>query len=162
MDNKILIVSDTHRRNDNYLKVIEKYGPFDRVIHCGDVECSEYTILEAAGCPVEMVMGNNDFFSELPREKEFMLGKYSVWLTHGHNYYVSMDNQTIKNEARARGVDIVMYGHSHKPVIDYDKEIIAINPGSLTYPRQEGRKPSFIIMEIDDLGEAHFTIRYIG
>ena len=158
---KILIVSDTHRRNEHYLDIIKNCGPFDCVIHCGDVEGSELTICEAAGCPVEMVMGNNDFFSELPREKEFMLGKYKVWLTHGHNYYVSMDNHTIKTEARARGVDIVMYGHSHKPVVDYDKEIIAVNPGSLTYPRQEGRKPSFIIMEIDDCGEAHFTINYV-
>lgn len=158
---KILIVSDTHRKNENYLEIIKKCGPFDKVIHCGDVEGSEFTICEAAGCPVEMVMGNNDFFSNLPREKEFSLGKYKVWLTHGHNYYVSMDNQTIKKEARARGMDIVMYGHSHRPIVDYDNEIIAINPGSLTYPRQEGRKPSFIIMEIDSEGEAHFTINYI-
>ena len=158
---KILIVSDTHRKNENYLEIIKKCGPIDKVIHCGDVEGSEFTICEAAGCPVEMVMGNNDFFSNLPREKEFLLGKYKVWLTHGHNYYVSMDNQTIKKEARARGMDIVMYGHSHRPIVDYDNEIIAINPGSLTYPRQEGRKPSFIIMEIDSEGEAHFTINYI-
>ena len=114
---KILIVSDTHRKNEHYLDIIKNSGPFDRVIHCGDVEGSELTICEAAGCPVEMVMGNNDFFSELPREKEFMLGKYKVWLTHGHNYYVSMDNHTIKTEARARGVDIVMYGHSHNNVL---------------------------------------------
>ena len=158
---KVLVVSDTHRFGSNYYEALQAETPVDLVIHCGDVEGSELTICEAAGCPVEMVMGNNDFFSELPREKEFMLGKYKVWLTHGHNYYVSMDNHTIKTEARARGVDIVMYGHSHKPVVDYDKEIIAVNPGSLTYPRQEGRKPSFIIMEIDDCGEAHFTINYV-
>lgn len=158
---KILIISDTHRRNENFFAVLEKHGPFDMVIHCGDVEGSEYTICEAAGCPVEMVMGNNDFFSDLPREKEFEIGKYKVWLTHGHNYYVSMDNQTIKNEARLKGVDIVMYGHSHKPVVEYAKDVIAINPGSLTYPRQEGRKPSFIIMETDGNGEAHFEINYV-
>ena len=157
---KILIVSDTHRKNENYFAILEQKGPFDRVIHCGDVEGSEYTISEAAGCPVEMVLGNNDFFSDLPREKEFAIGNYNVWLTHGHNYYVSMDNQTIKEEAVIKGVDIVMYGHTHKPIVEYDGEIIAINPGSLTYPRQEGRKPSYIIMEIDENGEAHFTIHY--
>lgn len=158
---RVLIVSDTHRKNDNYLEVVRKEGPFQMVIHCGDVEGSEYTIYEAAGCPVEMVMGNNDFFSNLPREKEFTLGKYKIWLTHGHNYYVYMDNQVLKTEAKARGVDIVMYGHTHKPVVDYDGEIIAVNPGSLTYPRQEGRKPSYIIMETDASGEVHFTIHYI-
>ena len=158
---KILIISDTHRNNDNYVTVLEKVTPVDMVIHCGDVEGSEYTIAQRAGCPVQMVMGNNDFFSDLPREKEFAIGKYKVWLTHGHTYYVSMSNETIKKEARERGVDIVMYGHSHKPVVDIDKGIIAINPGSLAYPRQEGRRPSFIIMELDKAGEAHFTVNYL-
>ncbi len=159
---KVLIVSDTHRRNDNYIKVLKKVEPVDMVIHCGDIEGSERLIAERAGCPVQMVTGNNDFFSDLPREKEFEIGKYKVWLTHGHNYYVSMNNENLKREARMRGVDIVMYGHTHKPVIDSDRGVIAVNPGSLTYPRQEGRKPSYIIMDLDRNGEAHFTINYLS
>ncbi|MBO5056248.1 MAG: metallophosphoesterase [Lachnospiraceae bacterium] len=158
---KVLIVSDTHHHNDNYIRVIERVAPVDMVIHCGDIEGSEYLIAECAGCPVQMVMGNNDFFSDLPREKEFNIGKYKVWLTHGHTYYVSMSNENIKREARERGVDIVMYGHSHRPVIDIESDIIAINPGSLTYPRQEGKKPSYIIMDLDKNGDAHFTINYL-
>lgn len=158
---KILIVSDTHRQNHNYLKVVERVGPVDMVVHCGDVEGSEYVICEAAGCPVEMVAGNNDFFSTLPREKEFMAGKYRVWLTHGHNYYVSMGNETLKKEAVARGMDIVMYGHTHKPVVDIEDSVIAVNPGSLTYPRQEGKRPSYVVMETDRAGDAHFTICYL-
>ncbi|MGN1180901.1 MAG: metallophosphoesterase family protein [Suilimivivens sp.] len=158
---KVLVVSDTHHHNDNYLKVIEKVAPVDMVVHCGDIEGGEYLIAKSAGCPVQMVMGNNDFFSDLPREKEFYIGKYKVWLTHGHTYYVSMSNEYIKREASERGVDIVMYGHSHKPIVDYGENVIAVNPGSLTYPRQEGRRPSFIIMEIDERGELHFTINYL-
>lgn len=157
---KILIVSDTHRKNDNYFSVLNMHKP-DMVIHCGDAEGAEYTICEAAACPVQIVLGNNDFFSELPRELEFNIGEYKVWVTHGHNYYVSMGNENIKREAIERGVDIVMYGHTHKPVIDIDDEVIAINPGSLSYPRQEGHKPSYIIMELDRYDEAHFTIAYI-
>ncbi len=34
-------------------------------------------------------------------------------------------------------------------MIDIDDDIIAVNPGSLSYPRQEGRQPSYAIMEID-------------
>ena len=82
---RILIVSDTHRRNENFLQVIETENPFDLVIHCGDVEGSEYVISQAAGCPVEFVQGNNDFFSDLPREKELTIGNYKVWVLHGHN-----------------------------------------------------------------------------
>ncbi len=158
---KILIVSDTHRKNDNYLKALEKSAPVDMVIHCGDIEGSEYLIAQSAGCPVQMVVGNNDFFSDLPREKDFQIGRYRVWLTHGHNYCVSLGNEYLKKEARMRGADIVMYGHTHKPVVDIEAGLITVNPGSLSYPRQEGRKASYIIMELDKAGDAHFTINYI-
>ena len=158
---KILIVSDTHRYNTNFLNVVDKTGPLDMVVHCGDVEGSELLISEAAGCPVEMVQGNNDFYSRLPREKEFMIGGYKVWLTHGHNYYIAMNSEVMKQEARMREVDIVMCGHTHKPMVDIGKGVTLINPGSISYPRQENRKPSYIIMEIDSAGEAHYTINYV-
>ncbi len=158
---KILIISDTHRKNENYLKLVETLGTLDMVIHLGDVEGSEYTIQEAVNCPVEMVAGNNDFFSDLPSEKIFRIGKYNVMITHGHRYYIGIGSEMLKREAVAEGADIVMYGHTHRPVIDISKDIIAINPGSLSYPRQENRKPSYIIMETDAQGDAHFPLHYI-
>ncbi len=157
---KILVVSDTHRKNENYFKVLQMHRP-DMVIHCGDAEGSEYALTESANCPVQIVLGNNDFFSDLPRELEFNVGPYKVWVTHGHNYYVYMGSEKIKREAIAKGVDIVMYGHTHRPVIDSEGDVIAINPGSLSYPRQDGHKPSYIIMEIDKNDEVHFTIAYL-
>ena len=54
-----------------------------------------------------------------------------------------------------------MYGHTHKPDIDYSDDIITINPGSLSYPRQAGRLPSYIVMEIDRNGEANFVLKYV-
>lgn len=157
---KVLIVSDTHRKNENYFKVLEMHKP-DMVIHCGDAEGSEYALTQAVDCPVSIVLGNNDFFSDLPRELEFNIGKYKVWVTHGHNYYVSMGNENLKREALVRGKDIVFYGHTHKPVVDMDGGVIAVNPGSLSYPRQEGHRPSYVIMEIDRFEELHFTIAYL-
>lgn len=158
---RILIISDTHRRDENFRKIINRLGTLDMVIHLGDVEGSEDIIKEAAGCRVEMVAGNNDFFSELPTEKTFCIGKYRVWITHGHRYYIGMGNEMIKQEAVAQGMDIVMYGHTHRPVIDISSKVIAINPGSLSYPRQENKKPSYIIMELDSKGDAHFALNYV-
>lgn len=156
---KVLIVSDTHRKNENYFKALGKVSP-DLVIHCGDAEGSEYALTEAADCPVRIVLGNNDFFSYLPRELELELGAYKVWVTHGHNYYVSMSREVIKREALIKGVDIVMYGHTHKPVVDRRDGVIAVNPGSLSYPRQEGRRPSYIVMEVEG-GKLDFAIEYL-
>lgn len=158
---RILIVSDTHRKNDNYLKLLKKQGKLDLIIHCGDVEGSEYVISESADCPVLMISGNNDFFSELPRDREFNIEKYKVWVTHGHWYGVSMGTEMLKQEARSRGVQIVMFGHTHRPCIDIEEDLVTLNPGSLSYPRQEGHKPSYALMEIDRQGEAHYTIGYL-
>lgn len=157
---KLLIVSDTHKKNENYFEVLRRQKP-DMVIHCGDSEGSEYALTEAAECPVQIVLGNNDFFSYLPRELILEIGKYKVWVTHGHNYYVSMGRENIKREAVAKGVDIVMFGHTHRPILDMESDVIAINPGSLSYPRQEGKRPSYAIMELDEKGEAHFKIEYL-
>ncbi len=158
---KVLIISDTHRHNENFMKVLERVEPIDMVIHCGDAEGSENEIYFAAKCPLIAVMGNNDFFSDLPREKEICIGDYKVLVVHGHNYYVSAGNETLKREARGRGVDIVMYGHTHRPVVDIEDDLITINPGSLSYPRQEGRRPSYVVMEIDKVGAAHFTLDFL-
>jgi uncharacterized protein len=155
---KVLIVSDTHRQNRNLFEVIKKVGPLDLLIHLGDTEGSEDEIELEANCPVAMVAGNNDFFSDLDREKEIQIGKYRVLLTHGHFYYVSVGTENIKKEAISRQFDIVMFGHTHRPLLEIDEHIIALNPGSLSYPRQDGRLPTYAIMEIDKNGEAHFTI----
>lgn len=155
---KILIVSDTHGSLENFDRVLEEVGKIDLLIHMGDVENDEDYIEAAVECPVHMVAGNNDFFTFLPEEKEIRIGKYNILLTHGHNYCVSVNTRMLKREGKERNMDIVMYGHTHKPDIDYEGDIIAINPGSLSYPRQEGRRPTYIIMEINKDGEANFTL----
>ena len=155
---KVLIVSDTHKHHENLIRVLEREQNLDLMIHLGDAEGYEDDIADMAGCPLEIVAGNNDFFSTLPREKVLQIGKYKVLITHGHYYYVSSGVEDIIRDAAGRGMDVVMFGHTHRPLIERMKGVIALNPGSLTYPRQEGKKPSYALMEIDKKGEAHFAI----
>ncbi len=65
------------------------------------------------------------------------------------------------DEARDRGAQIAMFGHTHKPCLDMRKGITVLNPGSLSFPRQDGRRPSYMLMEIDREGEAHYTVNYL-
>lgn len=157
---KILIVSDTHGHNENLEVVLSRVKPIDRVIHLGDAEGAEDYIQAIAECPLDIVAGNNDFFSVLPRELEVELGGHKALLTHGHYYYVTVGLENLIEEATARGMDIVMFGHTHRPVIEIRDDITVINPGSLSYPRQEGRIPTFILMEIDENGDAHYSLNY--
>lgn len=158
---KVMIVSDSHRQHGNLEQAIQREGKLDLMIHLGDAEGNEFYIEQIAGCPLEIISGNNDFFSDLEREKEITIGKYKVLLTHGHYYYVSLGPENILEEGRARGVDIVMFGHTHKPVLDIKDDIILLNPGSISYPRQEGKKPTYMIMELDEDENATFTLHTI-
>lgn len=155
---KILVVSDTHKKHNNLERVLRLEAPIDLLIHLGDAEGYEDEIARMAGCPLQIIAGNNDFFSDLEKERELRIGRYKILLTHGHYYYVSTGIEDLKREAAGRNADIVMFGHTHRPLIDYGKHVITINPGSISYPRQEGKKPTYVIMEIDSDGEAHFSI----
>ncbi|MCR5369119.1 MAG: metallophosphoesterase [Clostridium sp.] len=163
---KILIVSDTHRKDTNLRTVIQKTKPFDMLIHLGDTEGSEdriraWCLEQNPACAVYIVQGNNDFFSSLPREEEIQIGPYRALLTHGHWYGVSVGPERLLEEAEYRGVRIAMFGHTHKPFLEEEHGITLLNPGSLSYPRQDGRRPSYIQMEIDRGGEAHYTVSFL-
>ena len=54
---RVLIVSDTHKKHENLITIMEKERPFDRMIHLGDAEGYEDYIAELAGCPLDIVAG---------------------------------------------------------------------------------------------------------
>ena len=159
---KVLIVSDTHKSHRNLEKIIEREQPFQMLIHLGDVEGGEDYIEALADCRVHIVRGNNDFFSELPGEQEFFIEGRHIFVTHGHYYGVSMGEERLKAEARGRGADIVMYGHTHRPSLTVEDDLVTLNPGSVSYPRQDGRKPSYIVMNVDGQGNAEFELLYLN
>ena len=161
---KILIVSDTHRRDGNLRAIIEKQSPFDMLIHLGDTEGSEIYFKEWVNndnCVIHVVRGNNDFFSRLDREKVVLIGGYTAFMTHGHRYGVNYGTDRLVEVAKENGASIAMYGHTHKPQIELVDGVYVINPGSISQPRQEGRIPSYILMEIDRFDQVHFTLNFI-
>ncbi len=158
---KIMIVSDSHGRDTFLERAIKKVKPIDLFIHLGDFEGSEEYIRAIVPCRTEMVSGNNDYFTGLDKDKIITVGKYFLFLTHGHRYGVNFGTERIKEAAKQYGAGIAVFGHTHRPLIDMSGNVWAINPGSITQPRQEGGRPSFIIMDLDTKGEAHFTLNYI-
>jgi len=158
---KAIVVSDTHGNNTNFHKVMKLHPDAMCIIHCGDVEGGEEDIRTSVSCPVYMVAGNNDYFNDLPREiEEYVFGR-RIFVTHGHNYRVSVSPEMIRQEGVARDCDVVFYGHTHRPFVGYGDAVVCVNPGSLSYPRQDGRKPSYVIWEIDDMDRDHFTVAYL-
>ena len=159
---KVLIVSDTHGREQNLAEALEQTGPIDQLIHLGDVEGGAEHIRELAGdAPAAIIAGNHDFFCDLPNERIFTLGGHRIFMTHGHGYFVHSGTLYLKREARKKGADIVMFGHTHKPYMEEDNELLVLNPGSLSLPRQEGHRPTYIVMEIADDGQISYELCYL-
>ena len=158
---KVLIVSDTHGRDENLEEAVLREAPFDYLIHCGDVEGREIFIEALAECPCIIVAGNNDFFTDLSHEEEITLEGHKMLFTHGHYYFVSRNHDRLVEKAREDNCQIAMYGHTHTPVIEEEDGILVINPGSLTYPRQRGRRPSYAVMELEQGKAPQVEIRYL-
>ena len=72
-----------------------------------------------------------------------------------------MGMETIIEEGRSRGADLVMFGHTHRPFFLQKDGMTILNPGSLSFPRQEGRRGSYMIMEVDGDGKLSFEQKYL-
>ena len=98
----------------------------------------------------------------MPRVKFLELEGCRVMMTHGHYYYVTAGLRDLVLEAKANDCDVVMFGHTHVPFLnEEDSSLTVLNPGSISFPRQEGRNPSYILMETYGSGKARFEIKYL-
>lgn len=158
---KVLILSDTHGYNDTMYEVIDKEAPFDMLIHCGDLEGAYDELRTKVNCTLHVVAGNNDYDPDMDRVRVFDIGKYKAVLTHGHRYHLYSDLSSLFYLAAENHADFVFFGHTHVPMIKEEGPVTLINPGSLTYPRQHGRKPSYIVGTIEDGSNPVFEVRYL-
>ena len=120
-----------------------------------------YNIIPAHFAKICELAGNNDFFTEAPFERVIELESCRIYMTHGHRYNVFETNEGILREAARRHAQIAVYGHSHYPVAEVKRGILLLNPGSLAWPRQEGRRPSYIVLELSGGKVDSCEIRYL-
>lgn len=158
---KLLIVSDTHGRHMELEEAIEKEKPFDMLLHLGDVDRREDEIRKLVDCDVKIVSGNNDYFSKLPNDCEFNIGKTRFFMNHGHTHYVHMGTSEIEKEGRRRGADVVLFGHIHVPVLQESNGMTILCPGSIGHSRQRSVGQTYAVIEVDDTGVKCCEIRTI-
>ncbi len=159
---RYLIISDTHSSIYYLNKVLDKVGQLDGLFHLGDFDGHEYDIQAMVDCDTYMVGGNNDFFCNLDKELLVEIGLYRIFMTHGHRYGVRYGQERILDVGKEMAANVVMFGHTHMPLITQKDGIYLINPGSISQPRQDGRVPTYIMMEFDRFGVIHFTLNYVN
>jgi putative phosphoesterase len=117
------LISDTH----GLLRpeVLPALEGCEVVLHAGDVGSRE--ILEAlkAVGPVHAVRGNTDrgaLGQSLPLTEFVEVGGVTLCMIH---ILEELDLDPV-----AAGVDVVVYGHTHRPRVDEREGVLFVNPGS--------------------------------
>ena len=158
---KILILGDTHAQDDIVLRILAAEKEYDAVLHTGDFEGSEIVYRELSEAPLYAIAGNNDFFTDAPYERLLELEGCRIFMTHGHRYHLEKGYSEVCREALKRKAEIAVFGHSHEPVAEYCKGVLMLNPGSTSWPRQENRCPSYIVLTLESGRVLSCGIRYL-
>lgn len=141
---KIGLISDTH----GLLRpqALAALQGCEQLIHAGDIGKPE--ILEALRgiAPLTVVRGNNDqndsWASDVPFSARLDIESVSIFVTH-----ILADVP----KPLPDGIQVVVIGHSHKPLIQQIDGVLYINPGSAG-PRRFKLPISVALLHIDDLG----------
>lgn len=128
---KILVVSDTHGEMPVDIKSMD----FDAVIHAGDIgDAAFFGALNTAAGEKNLyaVSGNTDFVLSgyLPESVSINIGGLNFFMVHNLTapHRILPANESAMNAAKA---EIVVFGHTHTPLVEERGGRIFINPGSL-------------------------------
>lgn len=133
---KIGVISDTHiptRAKVLPEKVFKLLNGVDLILHAGDIESISVLKLLEKIAPVIAVHGNMDppsLRTLLPRNLIIEINNFKFGLIHGSGAPFGITTR-IKNEFTKR-VDCIIFGHTHKPLIEKINDILFFNPGSPT------------------------------
>lgn len=63
-----------------------------------------------------------------------------ILLTHGHEFYVDFELDTLLNFLQEQSCSLGVFGHTHVPLIEEVNGIFLVNPGSASRPRMGSNK----------------------
>lgn len=136
---KLAILSDTH----GLLRpeVTEQLKNVDAILHGGDI--NKQSIVDALEqyAPLYVVRGNNDkeWAQHIPHDRTVALGGLVFFLVHNQKDV----------PADLSGVDVVVFGHSHKYSQTEKGGVLWLNPGSCG-PRRFHQEITMMTAEIAD------------
>lgn len=138
------LISDTH----GLLRpsAVEWLQGCDLIVHAGDV--GDPAVLETLRriAPLAAVRGNNDraaWAEDVPESVTLRAGACTIHVVH--------DIATLAIDPVAARVDVVVFGHSHKPLQERRDGVLFVNPGSAG-PRRFKLPISAARLRVDDEG----------
>lgn len=150
------ILSDSHGYLDERIK--ETVNPCDYIVHAGDIFNAHIIEQLQPKKKLIAVAGNNDYpeawdaeevevVSALPDTSKLELPGGLLIVEHGHRLGNCPDHDQLRwDHAEAR---VIVYGHTHRRVIDQKAEPWVVNPGASGKVRTHGG-PSCLILRTSE------------
>ncbi len=124
------IISDTHGQFDP--KIPRLFKGVSHILHAGDIGALRVLQQLERIAPVTAVLGNVDEGNVLPgveEERTLQLCGLSIFMVHilGNPQRLTRALQQKIDHGRP---DVVVFGHSHKPLLEKHGSVLYFNPGS--------------------------------
>lgn len=132
---KILVLADTHipvAAEDIPSEIYKAINEINLILHAGDIVEEAFLKKLSVLKEVKAVRGNMDstvLKNTLPDKDIITIGEFKIGLIHGWGSPQTIVER-IKNEFK--GVDAIVFGHTHNPFNQVKDNILFFNPGSPT------------------------------
>jgi len=137
---RIGVVSDTHGLMRP--EALSALAGVEHILHLGDVGNPSILKSLAQIAPVHAVRGNIDRTGPCSR-----LPETDVLFFEDHYLYLLHDISTLHLDPVAAKFAAVLYGHTHKPLIEHRKGVLYFNPGSCG-PRRFNLHPTIGLLDV--------------
>ncbi|HJU76038.1 MAG TPA: metallophosphoesterase family protein [Gemmatimonadaceae bacterium] len=145
MARQIGLISDTHGllRPD----VHDALAGVELILYAGDVGGDDILAELGLIAPVRAVAGNCDdpWSTGLALALDLDIAGVTIHVSHGHELGVPKPAALIQRYA----ADVVVYGHTHRPLVERHGERLVVNPGAAG-PRRFDIKPSVARLTLSD------------
>jgi putative phosphoesterase len=163
---KYLVISDLHipeRASEIPKRILEEAKRCDSIICAGDFTTKEvFEELKKANKNLMAVKGNCDRFA-LTEYIQFPEKGKRIGVIHSHQFGRGNIN-FLADFAKSQGLDILIFGHTHVPMIEKRNGILLVNPGSANGIESgwgNFAEKTYAILDIEGGVEAHAIIRKI-
>jgi len=138
---KIIAISDTHIKSGSIIELlpaglVKLIKQADIVIHAGDFVTKQAYDELTEICRLEAVHGNMDdikLMNLLPERKIIKADGVKIGIVYEATLSIN-DTSGARYMAKEMDVDVLVFGHIHKPVIE-KSDVLLVCPGSPTAPR---------------------------
>ena len=135
------LISDTH----GLLRpeALTAFAGVDRILHAGDVGGMSILARLRQVAPVQAVCGNVDPTEMLPAALDIELESVQLHMSHGHELGSPKPERLVERYK----ADIIIYGHTHTPLMKRIGTALVVNPGAAG-PRRFELKPSVALLRL--------------